>query len=755
MVLKTHMKIIILPLIFSICISTAPNVKGIHFSLEDDLNIYPSGDGNIDNPYHITNITQLQEIRKDLSAHYVLVNNINANATSSWNWDEKRKTPNGFEPIGIDIDLVTYGHQGEKFTGTLNGHGFRIYNLYSNYSDEAYYTTQIGLFGYIGNGGLVSNLIIQDVNIKGIQNIGGIAGFADNCNIINCSLTGNISGNFSIGGIVGKNNNSLISNCYVNGNILGRGSLIGGIIGNNVMGKISDCTMIGNVSGSNKVGGIVGSNSDSINNCYATVNIKSEKKYGGIVGVNACNFHTYGVRNSFYCINDTTINGRHSIYPYGIFKNQFNKWLNDEKNLNIDDFLLKKSNEEFYEVSNVNDLKNLLPFAAIDGYRFKQTKDIDLSGLIDFYIPIFLSEEYDGNHFSISNVTINKSNNNNIGLFGFIGVNSTIKNVNCLNCNILGYSHVGGVNGVNYGSVLYCISTGNVVGNSLVGGLVGNNLGEVSISYSACKVSGIGWGAGGLIGCNENGNINNCYAIGNVSSDSSVGGLVGKNAYNSKILNSYSIGSVNGTRIIGGLIGNSYTSKEINCFWDKQASVLNESNGGIGKTTYEMTLKKTYTTVHWDFDNIWSINEGKSYPYFIWDDNDNIININQNDNDFDGIQNADDAFPDDPSASIDTDGDHMPDKWNPGMNQSDSTSDPPLELDPNPDDPDNIPPDDDGNETPSNGKSKTWIWASGIAAVVIVVAVAVVFLFHKKKDSPEEEGDLGRVEAKPNEERNK
>ena len=46
-----------------------------------------------------------------------------------------------------------------------------------------------------------------------------------------------------------------------------------------------------------------------------------------------------------------------------------------------------------------------------------------------------------------------------------------------------------------------------------------------------------------------------------------------------------------------------------------------------------------------------------------------------------------DAFPDDPAASIDSDGDGYPDSWNPGKSQSDSTSVPPLELDEYPNDP--------------------------------------------------------------------
>jgi len=51
------------------------------------------------------------------------------------------------------------------------------------------------------------------------------------------------------------------------------------------------------------------------------------------------------------------------------------------------------------------------------------------------------------------------------------------------------------------------------------------------------------------------------------------------------------------------------------------------------------------------------------------------------DSDNDGIHDGEDAFPDDPAASVDSDGDGYPDDWNEGKNQEDSTSSPPLELD--------------------------------------------------------------------------
>jgi len=53
----------------------------------------------------------------------------------------------------------------------------------------------------------------------------------------------------------------------------------------------------------------------------------------------------------------------------------------------------------------------------------------------------------------------------------------------------------------------------------------------------------------------------------------------------------------------------------------------------------------------------------------------------QLDSDGDGVIDAQDAFPNDPAASVDTDGDGQPDAWNVGKTAADSTSVPQLTLD--------------------------------------------------------------------------
>ena len=103
---------------------------------------------------------------------------------------------------------------------------------------------------------------------------------------------------------------------------------------------------------------------------------------------------------------------------------------------------------------------------------------------------------------------------------------------------------------------------------------------------------------GGLVGSNEGGSLNYCYATGTVSGVRMVGGLAGEN-YGSMAF-CYSTGSVSGTGdYIGGLVGDGMTATS--CFWDTQTSGQTSSSGGTGKTTAEMQTLATFLDAGWDF----------------------------------------------------------------------------------------------------------------------------------------------------------
>jgi hypothetical protein len=124
------------------------------------------------------------------------------------------------------------------------------------------------------------------------------------------------------------------------------------------------------------------------------------------------------------------------------------------------------------------------------------------------------------------------------------------------------------------------------------------------------------YSVGGLVGYSTN-NIYNSYAIGDVSGDFEVGGLVGFFAedIDANIVNCYSMGAILGTSAVGGLIGTENNLGDYNNYWDMNISGQLTSAGGTGKTTTEMKTQNTFTG--WDFSTIWSMasSTNSGYPY--------------------------------------------------------------------------------------------------------------------------------------------
>jgi len=221
-------------------------------------------------------------------------------------------------------------------------------------------------------------------------------------------------------------------------------------------------------------------------------------------------------------------------------------------------------------------------------------------------------------NLTLQNVDVNAINGHFVGgLVGYNkGINSTISNC-CVTGSVLGgYWCLGGLVGLNYGTIRNCNSTCRVSGESNVGGLVATNSGgTITNCYSTGKISGNG-NVGGLVGWNDDsGSIENCYSLGGISGSVCVGGLVGCHD-DGTIRNCYSTGSVLGSNYVGGfagLVGN-YTYITAS-FWDIETSGQLGSAGGIGKTTAEMKTMSTFTDAGWDFVEIWGIGENQTYPY--------------------------------------------------------------------------------------------------------------------------------------------
>ena len=138
---------------------------------------------------------------------------------------------------------------------------------------------------------------------------------------------------------------------------------------------------------------------------------------------------------------------------------------------------------------------------------------------------------FDGQNHTISNLTTYASGNSQ-GMFGRINgdgiTRGIVKNVGLISGSINGNDFVGGVVGLNNGTVENCYSTGDMSGDRIVGGIAGWNIGTVVNCYSTGDVIGSNDNVGGVVGLNI-GTVENCYSTGDVSGFGRVGGVVGDN----------------------------------------------------------------------------------------------------------------------------------------------------------------------------------------------------------------------------------
>ncbi|MFC4598103.1 S-layer homology domain-containing protein [Cohnella hongkongensis] len=291
------------------------------------------------------------------------------------------------------------------------------------------------------------------------------------------------------------------------------------------------------------------------------------------------------------------------------------------------------------------------------------------------WMPITgFSGKLDGNGYVIRNMTINRPSLDAVGLFGAIDNNAQLENIRLLDIDVTGKDNVGGLTGWSYNgsAIRNSYATGSVRGTNGVGGLSGNNSGIIQNSYASVNVSGnsyVGGAAGvnggtiqnshatgdingnervgGLAGVNMNtsGLIESSYATGSVSGNQYIAGLAGWNYNGSTIRDSYATGSASGNRYVAGLVGwnyangsaivNSYATGLVtgvantgglvavnndsgvseNSYWNTETTGQPTSATGIEKTTAEMKSRAAYA--HLDFDNVWGIREGETYPYLL------------------------------------------------------------------------------------------------------------------------------------------
>ena len=251
--------------------------KFYNITLDKDKGYTDDGQGN----YTVTSAEGLKNIAKlvneewNLSIDITLTSDIDL---SGIDWT----------PIGID-----YNH---RYAGTFDGNGKTITGLTVTTSDQ-----YAGLFGCIGSGGTVQNVVLENVQINGANYVGGVAGWSYG-KIENCSVSGSVSGSGSssdVGGVVGYQMGGSITGCSSSATVKGT-QRAGGMAGATNSGAsltgcyaTGDVTLVSNDIGTCYAGGVVGNNgsSSTLKACYAWGSVTGSKSsgtvyVGGVTGSN-------------------------------------------------------------------------------------------------------------------------------------------------------------------------------------------------------------------------------------------------------------------------------------------------------------------------------------------------------------------------------------------------------------------------------------------------------------------------------------
>ncbi len=189
---------------------------------------------------------------------------------------------------------------------------------------------------------------------------------------------------------------------------------------------------------------------------------------------------------------------------------------------------------------------------------------------------------FNGDNYVISNLFINRENEYNIGLFGYIA-RGKITGLVLDSCNITGESNIG-------------VLAGSVVGND------SDTTGVFDVHIKNSNTTGYVQ-VGGMIG-NLGSNINNCSFEGNVTGYYSIiGGLVGYSS-GSIISNSYAKVTLYAGAYSGGIVGNNH-APVYNCSTDvtlvKNTDYTDCYFGGIAGKNIS-SINKCNTIVHIDSD---------------------------------------------------------------------------------------------------------------------------------------------------------
>lgn len=438
------------------------------------------------------------------------------------------KVLNDIDFAGVDYAPVAVG--ANKFDADFDGADHKFLNV--NYSTTNSNDTYVGLFGNVGQNGVIHDLTLESGSIVGYSSTGAFAGRVfgriENCinkaavktyknpaaagiavylaygaSIKNCQNSGAVAsvGAGSVGIVYETEPNSLVENCVNTADIVVEAKITNaGIVGTNG-GVIKDCINRGKIGGSASLGGIAvrSAGGDSIINCVNEGDVTGTSgTVGGIVATKANTTDITVIKN---CRNIGNVKGQSNIA--GIIGNA------------IPGFVI----DSCYNTGNVDGTGT-----GVGGFMGACSNNADKTLVTTV-----------SNSYNTGNVSGKKSS---VG--GFVGdMNST--------------------------SAVFsdCYNTGSVTteGN-YAGGFAGEWSAVAYRCYNAGNVYSSGYGIGGFSGISS-GEIHECFNVGDVtctgSSTSSLANAGGLWGYGySRIYDSYNMGTVKAKAIAAGINGRTY-----------------------------------------------------------------------------------------------------------------------------------------------------------------------------------------------------
>lgn len=292
---------------------------------------FSGGDGTAENPYQIKDVTEFRYFQSQaksdasyLTLSYILTGNIYFNEKLDYT-DAETGLPGNVTLKNANAYTQISG----TFSGTFDGDGYGIYNLYARFANAG------ALFGTVT--GTIKNLSLYGgyVYFGGGTESGSLAQTLNGGTLSNCySSVGIYAKGVSTGGFVGKvTGNPTIEDCIYAGAISAPDSnasnQIGGIVARAESAMtIARCANYAPISTQfNRVGGMVGffifnAATVTITDCVNRGNLtsttgKADGGIGGIVGLNYSNNYN-GVVNYLRCANYGDITASSSVGATGM-----------------------------------------------------------------------------------------------------------------------------------------------------------------------------------------------------------------------------------------------------------------------------------------------------------------------------------------------------------------------------------------------------------------------------------------------------